>query len=83
MFQRAVVTPAIGIANKFGDVAPTVAIGTGFVRVYAPMAAILVHHSMVLMGHTAAWPFGAATQTRAGTFAESALVRRSSETTDL
>lgn len=54
MFQRAVGTLAIFIANKFGDVAPTVAIGTVFVHVCAQMAAILVHHSMVLMDHMAA-----------------------------
>jgi hypothetical protein len=54
MFQRAAGTRAISIANKFGDVALPVAIGTVFVHVYVQMAAIPVHHSMVPMGHMAA-----------------------------
>lgn len=41
--------PVIAIANKFGVVALVVAIGIVFVRVYAPMAVILVRHSTVLM----------------------------------
>lgn len=54
MFRRIVAMPAIALANKFGVAALAVAIGTVFVRVYAPMAVILVRRSMVLMGPMAA-----------------------------
>jgi hypothetical protein len=80
MFQRAVVMPAISIANKFGDVGPLVAIGTVFVRVCVQMATILVRRSMVLTGRMAARATGALTRMLAGTIAESnfTLVRNSS-----
>jgi hypothetical protein len=54
MFQRIVAMQAIAIANTFGVVVLAVAIGTVFARVYAPMAVILVHRSMVLMDPMAA-----------------------------
>jgi hypothetical protein len=67
MFQRAVSTRAINIANKFGDVGPLVAIGIVFVHACAQTATILVRHSTALMGHMAARAIGVRTQTPAGT----------------